>query len=76
MPPLFKHVFPIARGGTSVGQPFGEVVFFGAAFEAAFVIVKKVLSDGFELVSAWTVFLPFNPHKVGATQRELQHGLT
>jgi len=34
-----------------------------------------VLSDGFELVSAWTVTLPFNAHKVGATQRERQHGL-
>ncbi len=36
----------------------------------------KVLSDGFELVSAGTVMLPFNPQKVGATQREQQHGLT
>ncbi len=35
-----------------------------------------VLSDGFELASAGTVMLPFNPHKVGATQREQQHGLT
>ncbi|MGR3713493.1 MAG: hypothetical protein ACU0A6_10285 [Shimia sp.] len=44
------------------------------------VFVEKgkmaVLSDGFELVSAGTVMLPFNPHKVGATQREQQHGLT
>jgi hypothetical protein len=38
--------------------------------------VRRVLSDGFELVSAGTVMLPFNPHKVGATQREQQHGLT
>jgi len=36
----------------------------------------RVLSDGFELVSAGTVMLPFNPHKVGATQKEQQHGLT
>jgi len=35
-----------------------------------------VLSDGFELVSAWTVTLPFILRRDHATQRERRHGST
>ena len=37
-------------------------------------VLSVVLSDRFELVSDWTVILPFNPHKVGATQPEQRRG--
>jgi len=65
----------IAGPKSRIGQPthYANSISDGASDTSAIILV---LSDGFELVSAGTVMLPFNPHKVGATQREQQHGLT
>ena len=52
----------------------GKRLGHGATKGAARRLVQGVLSDGFELVSPWTVTLPFMRRRVDATLREQRLG--